>query len=179
MSSDHARRVEKYLWTDDDFDVMGWHDAKVHAVAFDPGDGTSAKFVTETDYALERGGRLLFDLDYIVEWVQPVPPERHFGFWTSPATLVFENVQWIQGGELELRSASLWLDIADLDESGPDPSGLYKLILEGHNFTLKFWGTGFRQYLRQPPVFAAHQHLSLAAHGGFSFAETSATDPAE
>ena len=62
----------------------------------------------------------LFDLDYIVEWVRPTPPERLLGFWISPATLVFHDVRHIRGGNLDLDSYDFWLDIQDLGRSDPD-----------------------------------------------------------
>jgi hypothetical protein len=49
--------VAKTVWTEADFDAMDWHDNAVHAVALEP--------------ALPDPGRLLLDLDYIVEWVAP------------------------------------------------------------------------------------------------------------
>ena len=60
---------------------MGWHDACVHAVAVED-DGRS---------------RLLLDLDYIVNWVKPQPPETSWRFSVAPATLVFENVWDLEG----------------------------------------------------------------------------------
>ena len=67
--------VEKWVRTEDDFERMGWHDCQVHALAFSP----------ETS-------ELLFDVDYIFEWLHPEPGETYFKFWVAPATLVFENV---------------------------------------------------------------------------------------
>ena len=49
--------LEKAVWTQDDFPVMGWHDATVHAIGFDEDELWSE--------------RLLLDLDYIVEWIEP------------------------------------------------------------------------------------------------------------
>src|SRR5690348_9572503 len=50
--------LEKAVWTDGDFDTMGWHDASVHAIAF---------------HEEEHGAQdaLLLDLDYIVRWLDP------------------------------------------------------------------------------------------------------------
>jgi hypothetical protein len=65
--------LTKTVWTDADFESMGWHDNAIHAFACEP--------------ALPYPGRLLVDLDYIVEWVNPVAPETRFSFWVCPATL--------------------------------------------------------------------------------------------
>ncbi|MFG3498120.1 hypothetical protein [Streptomyces sp. NPDC047928] len=66
--------LTKSVWSDADFEAMGWHDATVHGL-----------YVQETDADLPR---LLLDLNYIVRWVHPVRPAKHFSFWISPATLV-------------------------------------------------------------------------------------------
>jgi hypothetical protein len=88
----------------------------------------------------------------------------------------FENVQQIRGGELDLASYDLWLDIQDLDRSEPDRAGVREWSLDGHNLSLTFSSTGFRQYLRQPPTLANRQHLPLDQRGGISFAETTDDD---
>jgi hypothetical protein len=51
--------VAKTIWTDADFDAMGWHDNAVHAIALEP--------------VPSDPGRLLLDIDYILEWVPPLP----------------------------------------------------------------------------------------------------------
>jgi hypothetical protein len=177
MADRRARRVEKYIWTDDDFELMGWHDVKVHAISFQESHGTFGSVSKLGYYPLPLGSRLLLDLDYIVEWVRPTPPERHFSFWISPATLVFENVQRVAGGELDLVPGyGLLLDIQSLDRSEPHPSGVSDWALEGHNFTLSLSSTGYRQYLRRRPVSSTHQYLSLEERGGISFDEQAAGD---
>jgi hypothetical protein len=46
--------LEKWVWSHHDFDVMGWHDATVHAFALVP-----------------EQFELLLDIDYIVKWEEP------------------------------------------------------------------------------------------------------------
>ncbi|MEQ8198297.1 MAG: hypothetical protein ABRQ27_09870, partial [Clostridiaceae bacterium] len=58
--------VEKWVWTTNDFEKMGWHDCKIHAMAFD-----------------ELNFKILFDIDYIFKWVEPGEDERYH-FWISP-----------------------------------------------------------------------------------------------
>jgi hypothetical protein len=67
--------IEKPVWTEADFEQMGWHDVHVHAVAFRP-----------------QIFELWLDMDYIFRWVDPHDGETHYSFWVAPATLVFENV---------------------------------------------------------------------------------------
>ena len=89
----HQYELEKWIWTEADFERMGWHDSKIYALAFSP----------ETF-------ELLLDIDYIFEWVQPEPGKKFFKFWIDPATLVFQNVYDVDfdiqamGPELEILS---------------------------------------------------------------------------
>jgi len=71
--------LEKKIWTEADFSRMGWHDAKVYAMAF---------FSDTKTFDNE----LIFDLDYIFQWLNPAPPSPNFSFWIAPCTLVFKNV---------------------------------------------------------------------------------------
>ena len=68
---------EKWLWTDADFEQMGWHDVHIHGFAF-------------------GAYTLTFDIDYTFRWVDPAPGETYYRFWLSPATLVFDDVSDVQ-----------------------------------------------------------------------------------
>src|SRR5262245_12604288 len=80
-------QLQKATWTDTDFDTMGWHDVALHAIAIEP----------VQDYP----GRVLLDIDYIVKWEPPPTPAASFGFWMSPATLVFDEASDL-AGEIDL-----------------------------------------------------------------------------
>ena len=69
--------VARTVWTNADFDTMSWHDNAVHAVALEP--------------APDHPGRLLLDIDYILEWVPAEAPATTLSFWICPATLVFDR----------------------------------------------------------------------------------------
>ncbi len=43
--------LEKSIWTDLDFENMGWHDSRIHSVAFG------------------ENFELIFDIDYIFKWL--------------------------------------------------------------------------------------------------------------
>lgn len=148
--------AEQAIWTDADFDRMSWHDCAVHAVAFEP--------------ALPYPGRLLLDIDYIVEWISPTPPETAFSFRVSPATLVFDQA-WDVSGDIDLRGFSFELSLDALERAGPDAAGGCEWTLAGHEFTLTLRATGFTQYLRRPPILSPAQRLYVAQRGGHSFAE--------
>ena len=71
--------LEKPVWDDTDFDVMGWHDATVWSV-----------FANPEQY------QFFLDLDYIFQWVHPSADETYFKFWVSPVTMVFDNVHSVE-----------------------------------------------------------------------------------
>ena len=45
--------IEKLIWSENDFQNMGWHDASLWSMLADP-----------------NNYQYLFDLDYIFEWIQ-------------------------------------------------------------------------------------------------------------
>lgn len=151
--------LTKNFWTDADFAEMGWHDATVHGL-----------YVQESDDILPN---LCLDLDYIVRWVHPVTPETHFGFWLSPATLVFDGV-WDLVGDLDFGGMAPDLDIDDLHRREPEDrdDGCPVWHLEGHSFELRFRASGFRQYFREVPRLMQRRSLKPLERGGCSFAET-------
>jgi hypothetical protein len=150
--------VERAVWTDADFDVMGWHDCTVHAVAMTE-DGDGSEFVP-AEFAL--------DIDYIVQWVKPV--EVYYRFWIVPATLVFHDV-WGVKGELDAQRALLELDgIERAATLSPDGSAFTTWTLNGHDFGLELVARGYTQWLRCAPILTDRQRLPSAARGGHSFA---------
>ena len=74
LAHDQSYELEKSFWTERDFANMGWHDVRIHAIAFD-----SEKF------------ELLMDIDYMFAWADPAPGEKHYTFWMAPCTLVFSS----------------------------------------------------------------------------------------
>jgi hypothetical protein len=164
MAEHHG--LDKAVWTQDDFPVMGWHDATVHAIGFD-----------EDELWAER---LLLDLDYIVKWIEPAVPEENFSFLVAPATLVFEGVGVV---EAELQPSRLPLTIDDIHrelESQQAPDAVSKWVIDGHDFDLRFSARGFHQHFRRAPINAGRsQRLTLLQRGGLSFSEPSTFEPLE
>ncbi|TDC14032.1 hypothetical protein [Kribbella albertanoniae] len=150
--------LEKYTWTDADFEVMGWHDSTVHAIS-----------VGEHEDDRLPPGRLLLDLDYIVQWVHPVRLQKRFSFWIVPATLVFDEAWGIAG---DLDPGYQLLEIADLHRlDSPDDQPDPVWHIDGQNFDLRVRASGFTQYLRKEPQHVPGQVLTMAQRGGISFAE--------
>lgn len=148
--------VPKTIWSDADFEVMGWHDVYVRAWAFEPDAG--------------RPGRALLDLDYIVEWVAPADGETAFSFWITPATLVFDH-GWDLTFHMDLGAIEWGPQIDDVTRIGDQPHGQTRWTVDGHDFTLQVTCEGFQQYLRRPPIWSPTQRLDTAKRGGVSFEE--------
>lgn len=147
--------LEKWIWTDEDFELMGWHDATIHAVGFAFGNW-----------------ELAFDIDYILQWVKPIFPESCFYFWVSPATLVFENVSDIK---FDIDVAN-WQEITlqDIERNNPKfhPHSAiteWEWLIDSHQGSISFHATGFKQFFRSSPIFGKDQSLIPSQRGGFSF----------
>jgi hypothetical protein len=152
--------VAKAVWTEADFDEMGWHDARIWAMAFP---------IEEHEFVL--------DVDYILQWIDPAPGNEHFTFWVIPATVVFENVVDL---ELSLEPYAD-LTIADIhrDDPGTPRNSQYiakttdwKWTIDCHVGHIAFRAAGYRQYLRGAAVLTESQHLTLSARGGISFSRS-------
>ncbi|ONI76113.1 hypothetical protein ALI144C_36085 [Actinosynnema sp. ALI-1.44] len=155
--------LSKATWTDADYADMGWHDCRIHAISITDGTPDSAGEVWPPV-------RLSLDLDYIVGWVNPVRPEKHFTFWVTPATLVFDA--WDISTEFDGLNDLLEIDHVHRTGSpdrNPDP----QWHIEGHNFDIRLRAGGYRQYLRLPPLHVPRQVLTAAERGGVSLAEES------
>jgi hypothetical protein len=156
MEAVEKYNLEKAIWTNADFDVMGWHDSTIWGMA-----------------VLGEEFEFVFDVDYIFKWVHPVPPEIYFSFWVSPATLVFEGVQNIKIN-IDLDYIQL-IEVADIHREGPIPSpngslDNWKWTLELQQGDIDFEATGFTQYVRKAPQYGSRQTLSLPERDGLSFA---------
>ena len=151
-------RLEKLLWDDTDFDVMGWHDATIWSMCAD-----TERF------------EYLVDLDYIFNWVDPGPDETYYKFWVSPVTMVFENASNVR---IDLESQQGSIEIADLHREmlGPSPNGKYiqyNFRFECQEGAVSLQGTGYRMHVRRPPSLLGFQSFSLSARGGISFSRNS------
>jgi hypothetical protein len=150
-------KLEKWIWTEADFEAMGWHDSQIHALAFLPDEF-----------------EIVFDIDYILHWVHPKPDETYFKFWVAPATLVFENIYDL---ELDISSYKGNLEIDKIrreDERVPrnaqyiDKENEWLWCIECQEGEIRFRSVGYKQYIRTNPQFSTQQTLELKSRG-FSF----------
>lgn len=151
-------KLEKVVWTEEDFEVMEWHDSYIYAISF----GVNYEFI--------------LDIDYIFKWVQPTADNEHFKFWVSPCTLVFENVHDLKF-DIEI-SEPFELQISDITRSNPQRpinADYIKRETEYHwiigtqqgDITLK--SVGYKQYVRQQPRLQDNQQIDFIERGKTSF----------
>ncbi len=149
--------LEKWIWSETDFEIMGWHDSRIHALAFYPED---------FEFAL--------DIDYIFEWVESEEKNGCFKFWVSPATLVFENVYDL----LFDIEANTGLEIADINRKDPlKPKNAehikreieYLYEIECQEGTISLKSVGYKMFVKNLPVLQNEQALEIQKRGGKNF----------
>jgi hypothetical protein len=150
--------LEKTVWSDTDFDEMGWHDAYIHAISF------------REDF------EFLLDIDYILDWVPPKEDEEYYKFWIAPCTLIFENVYDLT---LDLPSnVRLALEIDAIVRNNPRqaPNAAYlkkkteyDWTIELHTGEINFTSVGYTQFIRRSPVLSDRQRFNQNQRGGISF----------
>jgi len=150
--------TESTIWTDEDYENLSLHDCAVLAFAAD-----SERFM------------VLLDIDYISEWLDPIPPSKYYRFKIAPATLVFENATVER---LEVESPQGRWTIAQLSREdakrldGPGGTVLteWRYVVAGHDGELVVRATAFRLSLRRSPVLTeSHQWLTWNQRGGCHF----------
>jgi hypothetical protein len=142
--------LEKWIWTEKDFETMGWHDATI--------------------YGLRLGQNLELDIDYILQWNQPEIEGFSYTFWIAPATLIFEkptNVSF----ELTQTFDEKWLEIEDIEKATTDKINHWTIITQQGG--ISFDADTFQQIIRRGPSFQFRQSIPYDERGGFSFDKTS------
>jgi hypothetical protein len=138
--------LEKWIWTEKDFEQMGWHDATV--------------------YGVRLNQNLEVDLDYILQWNQPEIEGFHFTFWVAPCTLVFENPTSLTF-ELTQSFDDKWLEIQDIEMSIIDNENYWTIITQQGD--ISFRAESFRQIVRKQPSLQLGQTIPYDERGGFNF----------
>jgi len=149
-------KIEKPVWTEADFEQMGWHDVHVHAVAFRP-----------------ELFELWFDIDYILSWVDPQGGETHYSFWVAPATLVFENVYDLKF-DIESHDGDMSLQGIERSDASTPRNAVtkqteWRWLLDFNEGQMTLRSVGYSQFTRRPPVLVRAQQLTLEQRGGVSF----------
>jgi hypothetical protein len=151
--------LEKKIWTETDFQTMGWHDSSIYGLAFQSDPSTLSS-------------ELILDIDYIFQWVHPVPPNLYFSFWIAPATLVFKNVHKLDMHIDQDPPNTFDLEIADIHRleqfAYPNGQPFWKWHIELQNGNIYFDSSGYEQFIKQLPVLAG-QHYPQEFRGGSNF----------
>ncbi len=71
--------IKKTIYSHKDFDNMGWHDCTIYSINL-----------------INNNFELIFDIDFILEWLKPKLNEKNYNFTVAPAVLVFKNVYNLQ-----------------------------------------------------------------------------------
>jgi hypothetical protein len=138
--------LEKWIWTEKDFEQMGWHDATI--------------------YGIRLNQNLEIDFDYIFQWNQPEVEGFHFTFWVAPCTLVFDNPKELSF-ELTQSFDDKWLEIQDIEMSIVDNENHWTIITQqGH---ISFRAESYQQVVRKQPSLQLGQTIPYDERGGFSF----------
>ncbi|ATI03453.1 MULTISPECIES: hypothetical protein [Cycloclasticus] len=146
--------LEKAVWSEQDFQVMGWHDGTVWSMT-----------------ANSEDFEFLLDLDYIFKWVDPKENETYYKFWVSPVTMVFENAHDVvidiesQQGNIEI--AELVMEEPRLSPNGRFTQHTYRF--ECQEGAISIVATGFKMYVRQNPKLVEVQSLGLNERNGINF----------
>ena len=153
--------LEKAIWTDEDFAVMSFHDVRIRSWLAD-----------------EERFELMFDLDYLFQWVHPDVGETYFRFWIAPVTLVFEDVHDVR---IDVSSAqgALEIDRFHREEPTPTPNGVRverKYVFSCQEGEISLVATGYAMYVRRAPILWPRQQLALEERGGVSFARVLSND---
>jgi len=140
--------LEKKIWTEVDFDQMGWHDSRI--------------------YKIRLTSNLELDIDYILQWNKSEIDGFPFTFWVAPATLNFRNVKNFQFDIDTLSDdANEILDI-ELQTAG----NIFQWVIITRQGDFQFEADGFTQWIRQEPFFQFGQTISYIERFGVSLEQT-------
>lgn len=136
-------KLEKSIWTDDDFDRMGFHDSLIHAIGF-------------RDY----GHGLMLDIDYVFSIEADATR-------VSPATLIFANISDVRMGDVRVDPNCPWFEIFRLTVS--DEGGRRRWTLQLGEGEISLLADGYTMFVRAEPVLLEGQSFDPAWRGGISF----------
>jgi hypothetical protein len=137
-------------WSEVNFSEMSWHDCLIHGLEFDQ-DG---------DYQND----LIFDLDYIIEWIED--GKGSFRFSVAPVLLRFQNVDRLHIQTLLHFKEAFQIHSIDRitkkDKGFENHHWIIKIqtYMENISNQIEFDATGFVQELSAPPITIETQNLT-------------------
>jgi hypothetical protein len=152
--------VMSNYFSETDFERVSWHDNTLYGLSVLLGD------ITHGDWRSD----LVFDIDYIVEWV--CEPDQRCRFRVAPATLTFHHVtdlkMAINWGDSGYQTALYEVSIAQIKRSLIPNQKIcldrpyYRWTIQANapkHGTIIFGASGFTQILRAEPLFLDEQKL--------------------
>lgn len=135
----------KEIWSEADFEEMGWHDSHIHAISFPNED-------------LE----LSLDIDYLFKWILD-DTSGLYNFWVSPCILLFFNVLNLKIS-IDFQN-TIGLNILDIKRLNPRLSPNRKTTLWDFEIVtdkgyIKFESSGYRQVVKKQPIISQSQVLA-------------------
>jgi len=145
-------QIEKNIWTDADFEQMGWHDGSI--------------------YKIRLTQDLELDIDYILQWNKPDIDGLPFTFWIAPATLVFKSVRNLTL-DFVIRFESSF-EIEDIERVKNAKEYVWTIITRQGD--IQFNCEGYEQFIRQQPFFEFSQDIPYVERNGYSLEGTTNQD---
>ena len=133
--------LEKTIWTELDFDQMGWHDNSIYKIRF--------------------AEDLELDIDYIFKWNKPDFEGLPFTFWVAPATLVFKSIK-----NLSFEFDTKLEDSFEIEDIERGNNNQWTIITRHGD--IQFKADGYEQFIRQKPSFQFSQAISYIERNGYS-----------
>jgi|SRR5687768_8902613 len=141
-------KLEKQVWTDADFEQMGWHDCNI--------------------YKIRLTQDLEMDIDYVLQWNKSDLEGLPFTFLVAPATLVFRSVQ-----NLTFDFDIGFEDAFEIEDIERTKSGNhYHWTIITRQGDIQFNSQGYEQHIRQQPFFEFVQNISFIERYGYSLDRT-------
>jgi hypothetical protein len=138
-------KLEKWIWSNNDFEEMGWHDCPIYALKFDD--------------------KVSFDIDYIFKWNEPEISGMSYTFWISPVTLIFDNVTLFKVNFImDLVNG---LEIYGISKSEIDNSTEW--IIETQEGSMTIHSDSFQQIVRRKPTLQFSQFIPVEERGNEHF----------
>lgn len=160
--------VMSNYFSETDFERVSWHDNTLYGLSVLLGD------ITHGDWRSD----LVFDIDYIVEWV--CEPDQRCRFRVAPATLTFHHVtdlkMAINWGDSGYQTALYEVSIAQIKRSLIPNQKIcldrpyYRWTIQANapkHGTIIFGASGFTQILRAEPLFLDEQKLPPSQRTSF------------
>lgn len=130
--------VEKFIWTEADFEQMGWHDVTI--------------------YQMAMTGDLEFDIDYIFRWNEPEVKGFRYTFWIAPCTMAFKEIRELRFDIDVVRSDGYQIDYIERKDDD-------RWTIVTQNGEISFISEGYEMFVRQQPTFQYNKFIGPTRDG--------------